>query len=184
MGQVEVSARRARSGAGGGRGARERVGDAPLSGAGARSGAGRRAGGPRADVGPVALPDAAARQLARSDSELVAAQLAVEPADRFLHAHLSALRAGAAVLEVTGRPVRRPQPRTVWEMVALVEPSLSSWCLFFASGAGLRAAVESGRGDVPAERADRTVSAAEDFGDAVRAVLEPGAVRHVALWAS
>lgn len=186
MGQVEVSARRVRRGAGGGPRAGERTGASAPSGTGARGGAerGGRARGPRAEASRVPLPEAAARQLARSDGELVAAQLACEPADRFLHAHLSALRTGAALLEVTGRPVRRPQPRTVWDMVALVEPSLSSWCQFFASGAGLRAAVESGRGDVTADRADRTVSAAEDFGDAVRAVLEPGTARHVALWAS
>lgn len=149
---------------------------------GARRGAPSGAGAPPREAVPVPLPDAAVRLLARSDADLVAAQLAGEPAERFLHAHLSALRAGAAVLELTGRPVRRPQPRTVWEMVSLVEPSLASWCLFFASGAGLRAAVESGRGDVEADRAERTVSAAEDFQDAVRAVLDPGALP--ALWAS
>lgn len=182
----EVSARRVRRGAGGDPGAGGTTGAFTPSSTDARRGSqrGSRARGPGAEPGAVPLPEAAARQLARSDGELVAAQLACEPADRFLHAHLSALRAGAALLEVTGRPVRRPQPRTVWDMVALVEPSLSSWCQFFASGAGLRAAVESGRGDVTADRADRTVSAAEGFGDAVRAVLEPGAARHMALWAS
>jgi hypothetical protein len=110
--------------------------------------------------------------LVRSDAELVAAQLAGEPQERFLHAHLAALRAGAAVLEVTGRPVRRPVPRTVWDMVALVAPELGSWAAFFAAGAPARSAIEAGRdGMVDAERAERTVCAAEDFQDAVRAFL-------------
>ncbi|NTW39730.1 MAG: hypothetical protein HGA44_07550, partial [Cellulomonadaceae bacterium] len=37
--------------------------------------------------------------------------------------------------------------------------------------AELRAAIESGRGDVDEGRAERTVAAAEDFSDAVRAFL-------------
>ena len=134
---------------------------------------------------PLPLPPTAVSALARSDAELVAAQLAGSPDEQFLHAHLAALRAGAAVLEVTGRPVRRPQPRTVWEMVSLVEPSLAERCAFFAAGAALRAAVESGRGEVEPARAEITLAAAEDFADAVRAVIDPAAgVRAPALWAS
>src|SRR5699024_10901755 len=106
---------------------------------------------------------------ARSDAELVASQLAQVPGDRYVHAHLAALRAGAALLEVTGRPRRRPAPRTVWDMVAAVAPELTGWTTFFASGASLRAAVEAGRDDaVDPPRADQAVAAAEDFQDAVR----------------
>lgn len=122
-------------------------------------------------VAPV--PASAHAMLARSEAELVAAQLASAPQDRFLHAHLAALRAGAAVLEVTGRPVRRPAPRTVWDMVTLVAPDLGSWAAFFAAGAAARSAIEAGREDVvDDERAERTVCAAEDFQDAVRALLD------------
>lgn len=122
------------------------------------------------------VPVSALELLARSDGELVAAQLAGSVGERFVHAHLAALRAGAALLEVTGRPRRRPTPRTVWDMVAAVAPELEQWTTFFAAGARLRAAIESGRdGVVDADRTDRTVAAAEDFQDVVRRRLSADA---------
>ncbi|WP_250444981.1 SAV_6107 family HEPN domain-containing protein [Actinotalea sp. C106] len=131
--------------------------------------------GPRGGLRPVApVPRTVVDLLARSDAELGAAELTTDPAERFVHGHLAALRAGAALLEVTGRPVRRPMPRTVWDMVSAVAPELSAWAGFFAAGAPTRAAVESGRdADVDEARADRTVAAAEDFQDAVRALVLP-----------
>ena len=122
------------------------------------------------------VPASALDLLARSDAELVAAQLASAPGERFVHAHLAALRAGAALLQVTGRPTRRPAPRTVWEMVSVVAPEMAAWTAYFADGASVRSAVEAGRQDVAPERADRTVSAAEDFQDAIRSRL--GEVGH------
>lgn len=133
------------------------------------------AGGPltvRALRGGAPVPPQVDQLLARSDAELVAAQLAQLPGDRYVHAHLAALRAGAALLEVTGRPRRRPAPRTVWDMVAAVAPELGGWTAFFASGAPLRSAVEAGRDDaVDVARADQAVAAAEDFQDAVRELV-------------
>ncbi|HWS58551.1 MAG TPA: SAV_6107 family HEPN domain-containing protein [Actinotalea sp.] len=116
------------------------------------------------------VPPSALDLLARSDAELVAARLA-GPSERFVHAHLAALRAGAALLAATGRPSGRPALRTVWEMVAAVAPELEGWTAWFADGAALRAAVESGRGRVDEDRAERTLAVAEDFQDAVRGVL-------------
>ncbi|MCU1432382.1 MAG: hypothetical protein JWP95_1487 [Actinotalea sp.] len=165
-GGARSSAGRRRSSVRPGRGARVGV---PTG-----TGSGTVAPGPSGLRGPAPLPDSAVELLARSDAELVAAQLASDPRERFLHAHLAAIRAGAAVLQVTGRPTRRPAPRTVWEMVALVAPELGRWTAFFADGAALRAAIEAGRDDgVDDVRAERTVSAAEDFQDAVRGVLAP-----------
>lgn len=120
------------------------------------------------EAGAGRLGPAAAALLARSDAELVAASLA-PPSDRFVHAHLAALRAGAALLAVHGRPSRRPRP--VWELVAATAPGLAGWAQWFAQGAALRAGVESGRAEVDAERADRTLAAAETFAGAVREVL-------------
>ena len=119
----------------------------------------------------VPLPASALDLLARSDAELVAARLA-GASERFVHAHLAALRAGAAVLVVTGRPSGRPVLRTVWQMVATVAPDLEGWTAWFADGAALRAAVESGRATVDDARADRTLAVAEDFQDAVRRLLD------------
>lgn len=115
------------------------------------------------------VPASVLQLLQRSDEHLVAAQLAQDAHDRFRHAHLAALRAAAAVVrEVPAR--RRARPRPVWEQLAEVAPELAAWATFFADGAAARAAVEAGRTDVvTSERADRTVVAAEDFHDVVRA---------------
>jgi hypothetical protein len=113
----------------------------------------------------------------RSDAELVAASLAPGAAERFLHAHLAAVRAGAALLQVTGRPSRRRTVRTVWDMVAVVAPDLARWADFFAGNAPARSAIEAGRTHVVDDlRAERVVCAAEDFHAAVRSWigLAPG----------
>jgi len=121
------------------------------------------------------VPDSALDLLARSDAELVAATLASAPDETLLHAHLAALRAGAALVQVRGRPGGRPAPRTVWDMVAVLAPELAAWAAFFADNAGTRSAVEAGRGDlVDARRAERALAAAEDFQTAVRAVIGAG----------
>lgn len=128
----------------------------------------------RADAAVPPVAPAALELLARSDAELVAAQLAGTPDEQFLHAHLAALRAGAALLQVTGRPGGRARPRTVWDMVAAVAPDLAPWTAYFAAGAAIRSAVEAGRdGVVDVARAERTLAAAEDFQDSVRVLVAP-----------
>lgn len=131
----------------------------------------------RAHAAP--LPPTAVDLLRRADGELLAAQLSSAPAETFTHAHLAALRAAAAVVAVRGRPTGRRAPRTVWDMLAAVAPEAAPWSRFFAAGASVRLAVDAGRWDaVDAEGAERTLSAAEDFLDEVRALLRapvPGA---------
>ncbi len=120
------------------------------------------------------LPPTALDLLRRADAELLGAQLAGTPAEKFTHAHLAALRAAAAVLAVRGRPTGRRAPRTVWDMLSAVAPEAADWSTFFAAGASLRLAIDAGRDDaVDAEHAERTLCAAEDFLDDVRALLEP-----------
>jgi len=98
-------------------------------------------------VAAVELLDRAARGLAR-------AELAGTPGERYVAAHLAALRCAAAVLAVRGRPSRRG-PRSVWEVLPRVAPELGEWAAFFASTASRRAAVEAGRGEtVTAREAD------------------------------
>ena len=50
------------------------------------------------------LPTRSHELLQRADAELVAAQFSSEAWERFSHAHLAALRGGAALLAVRGRP--------------------------------------------------------------------------------
>ena len=71
------------------------------------------------------LPPRAASLVQRAEAELVAAQFSSEPWERFSHAHLAALRAGAAVVTERGRPGGRRAPRTVWEMLDAVAAALA-----------------------------------------------------------
>ncbi|MFD6177000.1 SAV_6107 family HEPN domain-containing protein [Isoptericola sp. NPDC060282] len=114
--------------------------------------------------------------LDRSDAELAQASTASDPADRFVHAHLAALRAAAAVVALRGRPSARSRARSVWDMLALVEPDLAAWSGYFASGARVRAAVEAGlEPEVDAHRAAELVACAEDFRDEVGLLVDPRA---------
>ncbi|MCL2454340.1 MAG: SAV_6107 family HEPN domain-containing protein [Micrococcales bacterium] len=134
-----------------------------------------RAAGQGVGAGPVGLSASALRLLARADGELVAAALCGQPWERYLHAHLAALRAAAAVLDVRGTPRGRGVPRDVWGLAERVAPELAGLWAYFAAGAPLRAAVEAGRTDrVSAERADEVVGCAEQTVEAVRMVLGLG----------
>lgn len=135
---------------------------------------------------PEALPPRTSELLGRADAELLAAQFSGEPWEMFSHAHMAALRAGAALVAARGRPGGRGAPRTVWGMLDAVAPELHTQTAFFAHAASLRSAVDAGRFElVTATRAERTLCAAEDMVDAVRALLvrdtaDGGEVRAVA----
>jgi hypothetical protein len=124
--------------------------------------------------GGVPLPERVERLLARADAELAAAVQASDPGDRFVRAHLAALRSAAAVVALHDGVVSRGRARPVWELLTRVEPELAAWSVYFASGARLRSAVDSGRSvDVPAARADELLACAEDFRDEVGLRVDP-----------
>jgi hypothetical protein len=132
-----------------------------------------RGRGPTA-VGSLPPSPEVTRLLDRSDAELAAAASTSDPAERFVHAHLAALRAAAAVVALRGRPSARTRARSVWDMLAIVEPGLASWSGYFASGARVRAAVEAGlEPEVDARRAAELVACAEDFRDEVGLLVDP-----------
>ena len=83
---------------------------------------------------------AAVELLMRSDDGLRAARAADDTGERYVAAHLAALRAAAAVLAVRGRPRRGSVALNVWEVLPRVAPELAEWAVFFASGARRRAA--------------------------------------------
>ncbi|UZN04931.1 SAV_6107 family HEPN domain-containing protein [Cellulomonas sp. S1-8] len=127
----------------------------------------------RADVlESTVIPPQSAQLLGRADAELLAAQFSGEPWEMFSHAHLAALRAGAALVAARGRPSGRGAPRTVWGMLDAVAPELHTLSALFAQSATLRAAVDAGRFElVTTARAERALCAAEDLVDAVRDLL-------------
>src|SRR3954452_9101943 len=122
------------------------------------------------------LPARVLDLLARADAELLAAQFSPEPWEQLSHAHLAALRAGAAVVASRGTPSGRGAPRTVWGMLGVVAPELSSWSTYFADAASLRSAVDAGRFElVGPQRGEEAVCAAEDFVDAARELVRGAA---------
>jgi len=87
--------------------------------------------------------------------------------ERYAHAHVSALRATAALLAARAQPVmptrRRPQ-KNAWVLLAEVAPELGEWAAFFSAGAGKRAAAEAGSSRAVTEReADDLVRDADRF---------------------
>ncbi|MBD5788108.1 colicin transporter [Cellulosimicrobium terreum] len=124
----------------------------------------------------VDVPSDVRRGIARADAELVAARLAGDPAERFVHSHLGALRAAAAIVLLRSRPARRGRTRSVWDQLADAEPGLAAWSVYFASGARVRASIDAGRFDaVDARRADELLACAEDFRDEVAMLVDPEA---------
>lgn len=127
---------------------------------------------PRAGTGsPRVVSVAALTLLDRSASGLIEACNAQTASERYVEAHLSALRSAAAVLAVRGKP-GRGGPCSVWQLLPKAAPELTEWAGFFAATAVRRAGIESGRLDeVSAREADDLLRDAESFQHAVQAVL-------------
>jgi hypothetical protein len=120
--------------------------------------------------------------LDQSRSCLAEAASATTAGERYVAAHLAALRAGAAVLAararadlgvVSGSRRRAARgPRNVWNVLTAVAPELAEWAAFFAAGAGKRAAAEAGiPGAVTARESDDLLRDADAFLGLVCAVL-------------
>jgi hypothetical protein len=82
--------------------------------------------------------------LAAATAALTEAECAERPSDRFLLAHLAALRVAAVVLacRTVGRASTRPQ--NVWQVLARTAPEYAEWAGFFAALAPKCEAVRSG----------------------------------------
>lgn len=120
------------------------------------------------DDPPHSPPPASLRaDLQRAHAALLEAELAEHPSERYLAAHLAALRVAAIVLTVRGgRSPGRPagRPRNAWLLVADVAPELAEWAAFFATTEAKRDAVRSGaRALVTAREADDLIRDARAF---------------------
>jgi hypothetical protein len=117
---------------------------------------------PRQRLAPTAL---SLLQAARGGLAEAAAESS--PSTRYICAHLAALRAAAAIVAARGEPVsgsRRRRPRSVWELLPQVEPTLTEWSAFFAASAAKRAAAEAGLPSAASAReADDLLRDAETF---------------------
>ena len=113
---------------------------------------------------PMRLAPTGLDLLDRARESLLTALTTSTAGERYVAAHLAALRTAAAVLAVRGRPTRRGRPRSVWEVLPAVAPELGEWATFFDAGAARRAAVEAGRNEVVSTReADDLLRDAERF---------------------
>ena len=126
-----------------------------------------------ATVSPVHAPVAGAvlELVDRSRASLVAACRTGSVSDRFVEAHLAALRAAAALLAARSRPSRRSRLRSVWEVLPEVAPELTEWAVFFASTAQQRAVLERGARVPTTREADDLLRQSETFHSLIRACL-------------
>lgn len=107
--------------------------------------------GPRSD-GPrhcdsdstVRCPPKACVLIEQARRTLIDAEYAAHPVERYVQAHLAALRGAAAVLAARARPRRRAAPASAWTLLSTVAPELAEWAVFFAAASVTRAAAEAG----------------------------------------
>lgn len=114
---------------------------------------------------PYLLPATTHAYLERSATSLREAITARDVPTRYACAHVSALRAAAALLAARAQPAPRARrQKNAWVLLAEVAPELGEWARFFAAGAGKRAAAEAGSTRAVTEReADDLVRDADRF---------------------
>lgn len=111
------------------------------------------------------LPAVSHSYLERSAASLREAMLSTDIAERYACAHVSALRATAALLAARARPEGRTRrQRNAWVLLSQVAPEFAEWATLFAAGASKRAAAEAGSRRAVTEReADDLVRDADRF---------------------
>ena len=151
---------------------------------------------PRASRAPLA--STSLDLLDRSRASLLQACRTGDAGERYVEAHLGALRAAAALLAArsipngasgagssgagssgagsasAGRAIRastsRSRPRSVWELLPRVAPELTEWSAFFAASARRRAAVERGS-RITGRESDDLLRQAENFLEIIQDLL-------------
>lgn len=125
-----------------------------------------------ATITPLFRASAAARALlATCDGELATAAVALDPADRYIAAHLAAVRAASAYVDLAGNAPKRGK-RSIWELLVAIDPAWIPWAAFFSAGTKLRRAVEMGI-PVATKVADEMTAYAEDFRDEIAMAIDP-----------
>lgn len=114
-----------------------------------------------------APPAGALALLVRARSCLHDAERHSTPRERYVAAHLAALRAATAVLVARAREGDGAGPTSVWTLLGRAAPELREWALLFAAGSERRAMAEAGIPGVSANDADLLVHHAREFLDVV-----------------
>jgi hypothetical protein len=129
---------------------------------------------------PAFLPAATHAYLQRAAESLREAITSSSVPERYAQAHVSALRATAALLAARAQPAppARRRQKNAWVLLAEVAPELGEWAAFFSAGAAKRAAAEAGSRRAVTEReADDLVRDADRFLALVETCL--GLTEHV-----
>lgn len=121
---------------------------------------------PRAPVAATTL-----ELLDRSRASLLEACCSTTADERYVAAHLGALRAAAALLATREVAGRRGRPRNVWRLLPTVASELAEWAAFFDGSARRRAAIERGTARISSREADDLLRQAEAFHELVQAAL-------------
>ncbi len=117
-----------------------------------------------ASLRPGAPASASVRELLdRARASLVHASQSCDAGDRYVGAHLGALRAAAAVVAARTSRSKPSRPRSVWELLPALAPELTEEAAFFAASGRQRAAIERGDRTLPVRAADDLLRQAEAF---------------------
>lgn len=108
------------------------------------------------------VPPAVFELLERSRATLEAACRTSDASERYLDAHLGALRAAAALVAARTTPSPRSRPRSVWQVLPTLAPDLGEWATFFAGTSSRRSVIDRGGWLSPRE-ADDLLRQAEMF---------------------
>ncbi|GAB3281235.1 SAV_6107 family HEPN domain-containing protein [Parasphingorhabdus pacifica] len=114
--------------------------------------------------------------LVRAGNRLREGERAGPPTERYVAAHLAALRAATAIVVARGPRRVGDRPVSVWRLLGDVAPEFGEWAAFFAAGSERRAIAEAGIPGVSDEQADRVLRRAGEFLDLVDIELS-GAAR-------
>lgn len=132
--------------------------------------------------GNLHLPAATHSYLERSAESLREAITSSDVPQRYALAHVSALRATAALLAARAQPlpVARRRQKNAWVLLTEIAPEFGEWAAFFSAGAQKRSAAEAGsRRSVTEREADDLVRDADRFLALVETAL--GLTEHVAI---
>ncbi|MCA0296880.1 MAG: hypothetical protein LCH96_16535 [Actinobacteria bacterium] len=106
--------------------------------------------------------------LAGARAALAGAELAEAAAERYLMAHVAALRVAAVVLAARAHASSGTRLRNAWQLVAELAPEFAEWAGYFAAVQGKREAVAAGAVTLVSHReADDLLRDAQAFHDAV-----------------
>jgi hypothetical protein len=130
----------------------------------------------------VHLPAATHSYLERAAESLREAIMSTDVPQRYALAHVSALRATAALLAARTQPLpaARRRQKNAWVLLSEVAPEFNEWAVFFSSGAQKRSAAEAGSRRAVTEReADDLVRDADRYLALIETSL--GLVEHVSI---